>query len=102
MRVVLALAAVLALGGCATVMPEDATDAPMAYACAGGKRFTASYDLKGDKASVTAGGTSYILRHVRSGSGARYAKGPVELFTKGDEALLDGAAGGPYRACRTG
>ena len=102
MRSVLALAGLVALGGCATVMPEDATDAPMAYACAGGKRFTAAYDLTGDKARVSAGGTSYTLSHERSGSGARYAKGPVELSTKGDQALLTGAAGGPYRDCRTG
>ncbi len=98
----LALAGLLALGGCATTMPEDATDAAMTYTCAGGKRFTASYDLKGDKARVMAGGVAYALPHVRSGSGARYAKGGVELSTKGDEARLDGAAGGPYRDCRTG
>ena len=102
MRTTLALVGLLALGGCASVMPQDATDAPMAYACAGGKRFTAAYDLKGDKARVTAGGTSYSLPHLRSGSGARYARAGVELATKGDEALLDGAAGGPYRDCRTG
>lgn len=102
MRRLLVLSGLLSLGGCASAMPQDATDAPMAYACEGGKRFTAAYDLKGDKARVSAGGTSYVLRHVRSGSGARYAKGGVELSTKGVEALLDGAAGGPYRACRTG
>ncbi|MDP3745906.1 MAG: MliC family protein [Phenylobacterium sp.] len=102
MRPALTLVGLLALGGCASVMPEDATDAPMTYACAGGKRFTAAYALKGDKARVTAGGVAYSLPHVRSGSGARYAKAGVELSTKGDEALLDGAAGGPYRDCRTG
>lgn len=102
MRTAIALVGLLALGGCASVMPEDATDAPMTYACAGGKRFTAAYAMKGDKARVAAGGTSYSLPHVRSGSGARYARAGVELFTKGDEARLDGAAGGPYRDCRTG
>lgn len=96
------VAGLLALGGCASVMPEDATDAPMTYACEGGRQFTAAYDLKGDRARVSAGGRSYVLPLVRSASGARYAKGAVVLHTKGAEALLDGAAGGPYRDCRTG
>ncbi|WP_332773213.1 MliC family protein [Phenylobacterium sp.] len=102
MRTALALIGMLALGGCASVMPEDATDAPMTYACADGKRFTAAYALKGDEVRVIAGGMSYSLPHMRSASGARYARAGVELATKGDAALLDGAAGGPYRDCQTG
>jgi membrane-bound inhibitor of C-type lysozyme len=94
--------AALILGACATMAPEDATDAPMAYVCDGGKRFTASYPLKGYRARVSAGGRTYGLPHVRSGSGVRYAKGGVELLTKGSEAMLDGASGAPYRNCRTG
>jgi len=102
LKVMLAGGALLALAGCASVAPQDATDAPQTYACAGGKRFTAAYDLKGDKAQVDAGGRTYTLPHVASASGAKYAKGGVELFSKGDEALLDGAAGAPYRDCKTG
>ncbi|WP_312164681.1 MliC family protein [Phenylobacterium sp.] len=102
LKVMLAAGALLALAGCASVAPQDATDAPQAYACAGGKAFTAAYDLAGDKARVTAGGRTYSLRHVRSGSGAKYAGGGVELFSQGDEATLSGAAGAPYRNCKTG
>lgn len=102
LKVMLAAGALLALAGCASVTPQDATDAPQAYACADGKSFTAAYDLKGDKARVSAGGRSYSLPHVPSGSGAKYARDGVELFSKGDTAMLDGAAGAPYRDCTTG
>lgn len=102
LKVMLAAGALLALAGCASVAPQDATDAPQTYACVGGKSFTAAYDLAGDKALVTAGGRTYSLPHVRSGSGAKYARDGVELFSKGDTAMLDGAAGGPYRDCKTG
>lgn len=98
----LAFIGLLAIAGCATAAPQDATDAAMPYACAGGKSFTAAYNLKGDKARVVAGGRTYLLPHVRSGSGARYAGGGVQLWSKGDGATLEGAAGGPYADCRTG
>jgi len=113
----LALAAA-ALAGCSTVAPtapaafsppmragpapEDATDAPMTYACREGKRFVAAYALSGEHAVVQAGGRSYRLPHAPSGSGARFSAGGVELTTKGVEASLDGAAGAPYRGCVTG
>ncbi|MFT4934646.1 MAG: membrane-bound inhibitor of C-type lysozyme [Pseudoalteromonas distincta] len=51
--------------------PEDATDAPMTYACREGKRFVAAYALSGEHAVVQAGGRSYRLPHAPSGSGAR-------------------------------
>lgn len=89
-------------GGGAALAPEDATDAPMTYACRDGKRFVAAYALSGEHAVVSAGGRSYRLPHVPSASGARFAGGGVDLMTKGVEATLDGAAGAPYRACRTG
>lgn len=88
--------------GPAAVAPEDATDAPIPYACAGGKRFTAAYALDGDSVTVQAGGRRYVLRHAPSASGVRFAAGGVELHGKGDEALLDGAVGAPYRNCRAG
>jgi membrane-bound inhibitor of C-type lysozyme len=95
----------LALSACATApapAAPDASDAPQAYACAEGKSFTAAYGLQGDRAVVSASGRSYSLRHVPSASGAKYAGGGVELFAKGTQAMLDGAAGSPYRDCRTG
>lgn len=112
-------AATAALGGCSTLGPsatsstfspaqwmgpgpEDATDAPMTYACQKGKRFVAAYALSGEHAVVQAGGRSYRLPHTPSGSGVRFSAGGVELKTKGVEASLDGAAGAPYRGCVTG
>lgn len=111
-----ALAAGGLLAGCATVTPpakapafappraaspapEDATDAPMTYACRGGKRFVAAYALSGEHAMVSAGGRSYRLAHAPSGSGARFASGGVELRSQGTQAQLDGAVGAPYRGC---
>ena len=104
-RGILATMSVLALSACASSpfpTAADATDAAQTYACAGGKRFTAAYHLKGDCVSVGAGGRSYSLRHVPSGSGVKYARDGVELHAKGTEATLDGALGSPYRDCRTG
>ena len=48
------------------------------------------------------GGRTSRLPHAASASGARYSGGGVDLFTQGVEARLDGAAGAPYRACKTG
>ena len=101
-RVMFAIGAALALAGCASTAPMDATAAPQAYACAGGRTFTAAYDLAGDKATVRVGERSYSLPHVRSASGAKYARGGVELFSKGDSAMLTGVPGAPYRDCKTG
>ncbi|MDO8408996.1 MAG: MliC family protein [Phenylobacterium sp.] len=89
-------------GGRVSVSPEDATDAPMSYTCQGGKRFVAAYALSGEHVVVQAGGRSYRLPHAASASGARFSGGGVDLFTQGVEATLDGAAGAPYRACKTG
>ena len=104
-RGILATMSVLALAACASAplpLAADATDAAHTYACAGGKTFTAAYDLKGDRASISAGGRTYSLRHVPSGSGVKYAKDGVELHAKGTGAVLDGAAGSPYRDCQVG
>jgi hypothetical protein len=95
----LAAGAALALAACATVAPQDSTDAAQAYACAGGKRFTASYALNGRRAEVTAGGRIYVLK---PGEGGRFAANGVTLAASGVDARLDGAKGGPYRNCKSG
>ena len=103
MRRALALLAVLALtaAGCATVVPMDSTDAPIRYSCKAGKRFTAAYALHGKKVVVTAGGETRTLKLARSASGARYAAGAREIWSKGPEATLKGFPGGPYADCRS-
>lgn len=100
-RLVLALTcAGLTLGACATVEPGPSTTTPVAYACRGGRTFTATYPARGDQAIVSAGGVTKALPLARSASGARYAKGPFQIWSKGDDASLDGFPGGPYDACQ--
>ncbi|WP_297514300.1 MliC family protein [uncultured Caulobacter sp.] len=91
----------LALAGCATVTPMDSTDAPIRYACAAGKRFTAAYALHGKTVVVSAGGATRTLKLARSGSGARYTSGQAEIWSKGPQAQLHGFPGGPYEDCRS-
>lgn len=102
MRRALVPLALLALtaAGCATVAP-DATDAPIRYRCAAGKSFTAAYALHGKRAVVSAGGATRTLKLARSGSGARYATGGAEIWSKGPNAMLKGFPGGPYQDCRS-
>lgn len=103
MRRVLVSFAVLTvtLAGCATVAPMDATDAPIRYSCKGSKRFTAAYALQGKKVVVTAGGATKTLKLARSGSGARYAAGEAQIWSKGPHAMLKGFPGGPYDDCQS-
>ncbi len=53
-------------------------------------------------AEVFAGGQVYNLPGVVAGSGTRYTNGSVEYWEHGDEAMLNGAQGGPYNNCRRG
>jgi len=103
LRRVIVSFAVLAttLAGCATVAPMDSTDAPIRYSCKAGKRFTAAYALHGKRVVVTAGGATKTLSLARSASGARYAAGDAEIWSKGPDAMLKGFPGGPYADCRS-
>lgn len=91
----------VALAGCATVAPMDSTDAPIRYGCKSGKRFTAAYALHGKTVVVSAGGATRTLKLARSASGARYASGEAEIWSKGADATLKGFPGGPYADCRS-
>lgn len=101
-RLVLALTVVaLIVSACASVTPGPAITTPISYSCAKGKTFLATYPASGRKAIVTAGGLTKALPLARSASGARYAKGPFEIWGKGDNARLSGFPGGPYDNCQT-
>jgi membrane-bound inhibitor of C-type lysozyme len=101
-RVLLSLSALtVTLAGCASVVPMDATDTPILYSCKAGKRFTAAYALRGKQVVVTAGGATKALKLARSGSGARYADGVAEIWSKGPDAMLHGFPGGPYDDCHS-
>lgn len=92
--------ALLTLSACATVIaPAPSITTPVAYGCAAGKRFTATYPARGNKVVVSAGGLTKSLPLARSASGARYAAATFELWGKGDSARLSGFPGGPYNDC---
>jgi membrane-bound inhibitor of C-type lysozyme len=96
-----------ALGGCAwpwqrhARSPAAGEGPATAYACADGRGFTAAYPEGGARAVVRADGAAYALPQVPAASGARYAKGKVELSTKGAGAMLTGVPR-PRRDCRAG
>jgi len=56
------------------------------YVCDGGA--TVEVMLRGERARVTCNRKSYAMKHVLSGSGARYAEGSIVWWNKGSEGLL--------------
>jgi membrane-bound inhibitor of C-type lysozyme len=63
------------------------------FVCPDGYDFTAVYARDGESVEVTAGDESFRLRRVRAASGARYAEGETEFWSKAAIArlqLLDG------------
>ncbi|MBL8551805.1 MAG: MliC family protein [Hyphomonadaceae bacterium] len=99
----LLLAACLGLAACATANTEAPTpDAPagpsIAWRCDNGVSFSIRL-TEGGNVEVAAGGRTYRLAGVMAASGARYTDGTVEYWEHGGEAMLNGAAGGPYENC---
>jgi len=99
-----------ALCGCAWPWRYFRSPAPMtaageglatAYVCEDGRVFTAAFPEGGARAVVRVDGAVYALPQVFAASGARYAKGKVELSTKGSAAMLAGVPH-PRRDCRAG
>ena len=101
-RLALALTVVaLTLAACVTRAPGPAITTPVTYGCARGKAFQATYPARGTRVIVSAGGLTRSLPLARSASGARYAKGSFQIWSKGDSAILQGFPGGPYDHCQT-
>lgn len=93
------IAAVLLFNaGCAT--SDVATGETYTWRCDGGVTFTAR-NTTGGNAEVVAGGQTYHLPGVIAASGVRYFDGRVEYWEHHGEAMLNGAAGGPYENCRS-
>ncbi|MBL8546543.1 MAG: MliC family protein [Hyphomonadaceae bacterium] len=91
------VSALLTLSACAS--PTTPSGPRADWRCDGGAAF--SMRLKEDgNAEVFAGGQLYNLPGVPAGSGTRYTNGAVEYWERGGEAMLNGAAGGPYTNCR--
>ncbi|MEZ5996881.1 MAG: MliC family protein [Hyphomonadaceae bacterium] len=95
MKALFPLAALLALGACATATVGDRAD----WRCDGGAAFSARIKTNGT-AEVFAAGQVYNLPHVEASSGARYSNGAVDYWERGGSATLTGAHGGPYNNCR--
>jgi membrane-bound inhibitor of C-type lysozyme len=97
----LALAAFLFLSACATgLSPGGASDTGrLDWRCDNHAAFSMRLMADGH-AKVFAGGQVYDLPGVAAGSGTRYTNGSVEYWEHGNEAMLNGAAGGPYNNCR--
>jgi membrane-bound inhibitor of C-type lysozyme len=97
MHKVLGAFALLALSGCGA--NDAATGASVVWRCDDGASFSARMTTLGN-AEVEAGGQTYRLPGVPAGSGVRYTDGQVEYWEHGDEAMLNGAQGGPYNNCQ--
>jgi len=91
------LVVLLALAACTTASSGARVD----WSCDGGAAFSMRVTEEGN-AEVFAGGQIYNLPGVPAGSGTRYTNGAVEYWEHGSEAMLNGAAGGPYSNCRRG
>lgn len=77
------------------------------YRCDGGKALTARYFNSPDNqiAILRLDGKPLLFASVLTGSGARYAAGPYQWITKGDEGRLEDLRGGdgapaPYANCK--
>lgn len=97
MNKTLAALALLVLSACAA--GDQPTGPSIDWRCDGGVSFGMRMTTGGD-AQVLAGGQEYRLPGVIAGSGTRYTDGRVEYWEHGEEAMLNGASGGPYNNCR--
>jgi membrane-bound inhibitor of C-type lysozyme len=90
-------AVLLSLAACTTT-GAPTNSAQIQWRCDGGAAFSMHLNAQG-AAEVFAGGRTYTLPGVVAGSGTRYTDGSVEYWEHGGEAMLNGAAGGPYTNC---
>jgi len=97
MKIFVAAASLIALSACTT--PNTAVGPTFHWQCDGGASFTVRQTLGGD-ADVSAGGQTYHVHGVRAASGVRYKSGRVEYWEHGEDAMLNGAQGGPYQNCK--
>lgn len=99
MKKLLLSAALIALSAC--VSHDFGAGRRYDWRCDGGAAFSMRLTEAGN-AEVFAGGQVYDLPGVIAGSGTRYTNGSVEYWEHGNEAMLNGARGGPYTNCRRG
>ena len=92
----LVLATFISLAACTTSGGSNSQQ--IQWRCDGGAAFSMHLNGQGH-AEVFAGGHTYDLPGVAAGSGTRYTDGTVEYWEHGDQAMLNGAVGGPYANC---
>ena len=96
MKLLFAASALALLAACTTA---SAPGGPrIDWRCDNGAAFSMRLTNDGN-AEVFAGGQVYNLPGVIAGSGTRYTNGSVEYWEHGNEAMLNGAQGGPYNNC---
>ena len=97
LRQLLVFVCFAALAACST--SGGPASGQIQWRCDNGAAFSMHLTNEGN-AEVFAGGRTYTLPGVPAGSGTRYTDGTVEYWEHGGEAMLNGAAGGPYTNCR--
>lgn len=97
MKLLLAASALALLAACTTTA-SGPSGPRIDWRCDNGAAFSMRLTGEGH-AEVFAGGQTYDLPGVVAGSGTRYTNGSVEYWEHGNEAMLNGAQGGPYANC---
>src|SRR5262245_62162317 len=101
MRALLILVSFAALAACTTldsIGGGGSIGNRINWHCDGGHTFTAAFTR--NSAQVAVNGSTYILPHAQSASGARYSNGSIEYWESGGQVQLSGVAGGPYVNCK--
>ena len=91
----------LAIAPAGPSAPEDALVMPIAYACQGGRGFTAAFPAHGENVRIAAAGEVRVLPHKDAADTVMYSDGLVTLTAEGAEATLTGLDGS-YRGCMAG
>ena len=91
----------MAIAPASPTSPEDALVVPVAYACEGGRSFTAAFPANGQAVRIAAAGEVRTLPHRDAADTVMFSDGEVTLTAEGAEATLTGMDGA-YRGCMAG
>ena len=90
-----------AIAPASATSPEDALVMPVAYACEGGRIFTAAFPADGQSVRIAAAGETRVLPHRDAVDAVMFSDGAVTLTADGAEATLSGLDG-LYAGCMAG
>ena len=91
----------VAIAPAAPGSPEDALIVPIAYACEGGRSFTAAFPADGKTVRIAAAGETRTLAHRAAADAVLFSDGEATLTADGAEATLSGLDG-TYVRCMAG